>query len=224
MSLGLVGYKKGMTRIFDPSGKVIPVTVVEVLPNRITQIKTVEKEGYSAIQVTQGTCKNSKVSKPLAGHFAKAGVLAGKGTWEFRLNPEELETLLQDKKVASELTVSLFQAGQKIDVSGTTKGRGFAGVIKRHNFSSHDASHGNSLSHRVPGSIGQRTTPGRVMKGKKLPGHMGNVRRTIQSLEIVDVDKENNLLLIKGSVPGAPEGVVFVRPAIKQGNKQIKPE
>lgn len=215
MPLGLIGHKKGMTRVYTAEGASVPATIVEALPNRITQIKTVKTDGYNAIQVTEGKVKNSRISKPSAGHFAKAGVSAGKHVGEFRIYDNELE-LLKDKATNTEILVSLFKNGQKVDVTGVMKGKGFAGVIKRHNFSSQDASHGNSLSHRVPGSMGQRTSPGRVFKGKKLPGHMGNVQRTVQSLEVMDIDVDNNLLIIKGSVPGPNGGKVVVKPTARQ--------
>ncbi len=211
MTIGLVGRKRGMTRIFTEEGNSVPVTVVEVNPNRITQIRSVQADGYAAIQVTSGAKRTSLVNKPAAGHFAKAGTEAGDGLWEFRLDDGEGS----DLEVGSEITVERFEAGQKVDVTGTSKGKGFAGVIKRHNFRMQDATHGNSLSHRAPGSIGQCQTPGRVFKGKKMAGHMGDERVTTQNLEIVRVDAERNLLLIRGAVPGAPGGHVFVRPSIK---------
>ena len=213
MSIGLVGRKSGMTRIFTETGSSIPVTVVEVLPNRVTQIKTVETDGYSAIQVTAGSVKASHVSKSEAGHFAKAGVDAGRGLWEFRAEAAELTE--QEILAGSELTIEKFEAGQKVDVTGTSKGKGFQGVIKRYNFRMQDATHGNSLSHRAPGSIGQCQTPGRVWKGKKMAGQMGNVRSTTQGLEVVKVDVENNLLMIKGAVPGATGTDVIISPAVK---------
>jgi large subunit ribosomal protein L3 len=211
MSIGLVGRKSGMTRVFTESGDSVPVTVVEVSPNRITQVKTQELDGYSAIQVTAGSRKANRVGKSMAGHFAKAGSEAGDGLWEFRAEAQELSELAP----GAELTVTLFAEGQKVDVTGTSKGKGFAGVIKRHNFSMQDATHGNSLSHRAPGSIGQCQTPGRVWKGKKMAGHMGSVRVTTQSLEIVRVDTDNNLLLVKGAIPGATGSRVIVRPSVK---------
>jgi large subunit ribosomal protein L3 len=214
MTMGLVGRKCGMTRIFTEDGESIPVTVIEAQPNRITQVKTVERDGYRALQVTAGSRKPSHVSKPQAGHFANAKVEAGDMNTEFRLvDGDEAEY-----EVGSELKVNLFQEGQKVDVVGTTIGKGFAGVIKRYNFAMQDATHGNSLSHRAPGSIGQNQTPGRVFKGKKMSGHMGNVRRTVQNLEVVRVDAERNLLLIKGAVPGHSGGRVLVLPAIKARN------
>jgi large subunit ribosomal protein L3 len=210
MSIGIVGRKCGMTRVFTEDGASIPVTVVEATPNHITQIKSAETDGYSAIQVTTGSRKASKVSKSQAGHFAKAGVEAGRGQWEFRSEGSE-----EVFEVGSALTVERFEAGQKVDVTGTSKGKGFQGGVKRWNFSMQDATHGNSISHRAPGSIGQNQTPGRVFKGKKMAGHMGAERVTTQNLEIVRVDAERNLLLIKGAVPGAPGGDIVVRPAVK---------
>ncbi len=210
MTIGLVGRKSGMTRVFTEDGVSIPVTVVEVSPNRVTQIKELETDGYRAIQVTAGNRKASKVSKSEAGHFAKAGVEAGAGLWEFRLGEAD-----EAPEVGAELTVERFEAGQKVDVAGKSKGKGFQGGVKRWNFSMQDATHGNSLSHRAPGSIGQCQTPGRVFKGKKMAGHMGAESVTTQGLEIVRVDAERNLLLIKGAVPGAPGGDVIVRPAVK---------
>lgn len=210
MAIGIVGRKCGMTRVFSEDGASIPVTVVEVEPNRITQIKTAESDGYAAVQVTVGSRRASRVSKSEAGHFAKAGVEAGRSSWELRIEGEQ-----EELKVGGDITVDQFEAGQKIDVTGTSKGKGFAGVIKRWNFKMQDATHGNSISHRAPGSIGQCQTPGRVFKGKKMAGHMGDERVTTQNLEIVRVDVERNLLLIKGAVPGAPGGDVIVRAAVK---------
>jgi large subunit ribosomal protein L3 len=211
MTIGLIGRKRGMTRIFTEQGDSIPVTVIEVSPNRITQIKTVEADGYSALQVTLGKKRNSLLNKPQAGHFSKAEVEAGEGLWELRLTDKEGA----DLETGAELKVDQFEAGQKVDVTGTSKGKGFAGVVKRHNFAMQDATHGNSLSHRAPGSIGMCQTPGRVFKGKKMAGHMGDERVTTQNLEVVSVDTERNLLLIKGAVPGASGGQVTVRPAVK---------
>ncbi len=211
MAIGVVGRKCGMTRIFTEEGAAIPVTVIEVEPNRIAQIKSVESDGYRALQVTTGTRRASRVTKPLAGHFAKAGVEAGRGLWEFRLEDGEGEGL----EVGGEIKVDLFEAGQKVDVTGVSIGKGFAGTVKRHNFAMQDATHGNSLSHRAPGSIGQNQTPGRVFKGKKMSGHMGNVKRSIQNLEVVRVDSERNLIMVKGAVPGSAGGDVIVRPAVK---------
>jgi len=210
MAIGLVGRKSGMTRVFTEDGVSIPVTVVEVSPNRVTQIKELDTDGYRAIQVTAGNRKASRVSKSEAGHFAKAGVEAGHGLWEFRL-----EVADEAPEVGSELTVERFEAGQIVDVAGKSKGKGFQGGVKRWNFQMQDATHGNSLSHRAPGSIGQCQTPGRVFKGKKMAGHMGAENVTTQGLEVVRVDAERNLLLIKGAVPGAPGGDVIVRPAVK---------
>jgi len=211
MSIGLVGRKSGMTRVFTEAGLSVPVTVVEVAPNRVTQIKTLETDGYSAVQVTTGERKASRVSKSLAGHFAKAGTEAGTGLWEFRAEVSELAEIA----AGAELTVERFAPGQMVDVTGTSKGKGFQGTIKRHNFHMQDATHGNSRSHRVPGSIGQCQTPGRVWKGKKMAGHMGDARVTTQSLEIVQVDVANNLLLVKGALPGATGSNVIVRPSVK---------
>jgi large subunit ribosomal protein L3 len=216
MTIGLIGKKCGMTRVFTEAGDSIPVTVINVSPNKITQIKTMDSDGYLAIQVTFGNKKASRVNKPLTGHFAKAGVEPGECLWEFRL---ENENEMAELKVASELTVDLFTPGQFVDVKGVSKGKGFAGVIKRHNFSMQDATHGNSLSHRVHGSIGQRQTPGRVFKGKKMAGRMGGENCTIQNLQVVKIDKERNLLLIKGAIPGAPGGRIVVLPAIKKSKK-----
>lgn len=210
MTIGLVGKKSGMTRVFTEDGVSVPVTVIEVSPNRVTQVRTLEKDGYAAIQVTSGERKAKHLTKAEAGHFAKAGVAAGNGLVEFRLAEGD-----ESPEVGGELNVSLFEAGQKIDVTGTSKGKGFQGAVKRWNFRTQDASHGNSLSHRAPGSIGQCQTPGRVFKGKKMAGHMGAERSTTQNLEVVRVDAERNLLLVKGAVPGAPGGQVIVRPAVK---------
>tara|TARA_B110000027_G_scaffold15131_2_gene15189 strand:- start:5621 stop:6265 length:645 start_codon:yes stop_codon:yes gene_type:complete len=211
MSIGLVGRKSGMTRIFTEEGTSIPVTVVEVQPNRVTQIKTPETDGYTAIQVTTGSRRASRVTKGMAGHFAKANTDAGTGLWEFRAEGADIA----DLTTGSEIKVDLFAEGQMVDVTGTSKGKGFQGGVKRHNFQMQDATHGNSLSHRAPGSIGQCQTPGRVWKGKKMAGQMGNERSTTQSLKIVRVDLENNLLLIKGALPGATGSNVVVRPATK---------
>ena len=210
MTVGIVGRKSGMTRVFTEDGVSVPVTVVEVVPNRVTQIKEQDTDGYRAIQVTAGSRKASKVSKPEAGHFARAGVEAGVGLWEFRLDGID-----EAFEVGAELTVARFEQGQKVDVAGQSKGKGFQGGVKRWNFSMQDATHGNSLSHRAPGSLGQCQTPGRVFKGKKMAGHMGAERVTTQGLEVVRVDVERNLLLIKGAVPGAPGGDVIVRPSTK---------
>ena len=209
MAIGLVGRKAGMTRVFTDDGVSVPVTVIEVEPNRVTQLKTEEVDGYSAVQVTVGAKKASRVNKPAAGHFAKASTEAGRGLWEFRLSGDE------EVQVGDQLTVSTFEAGQKVDVTGQSKGKGFQGGVKRWNFRMQDATHGNSISHRAPGSIGQCQTPGRVFKGKKMAGHMGDERVTVQTLEVVRVDEERNLLLIKGAVPGAAGGDVVVKPAVK---------
>jgi large subunit ribosomal protein L3 len=211
MSIGIVGRKVGMTRIFNEDGASVPVTVIEATPNRVTQLFTVENDGYKALQVTAGTKKASRVNKAQAGHFAKAGVEAGRGLWEFRLNDAEGESF----SVGSEISVEVFADTKTVDVTGTSKGKGFAGVVKRHNFAMQDATHGNSISHRAPGSIGQNQTPGRVFKGKKMAGHMGAAQVTTQNLEVVRVDAERNLLLIKGAVPGAIGGDVIVKPAVK---------
>lgn len=209
MTIGIVGRKSGMTRIFTDDGVSIPVSVVEVSPNRVTQVKNVETDGYSAVQVTVGSRRASRVTKSAAGHYAKANAEAGRGLWELRNDNQEAF------EVGAEITVEAFEAGQVIDVTGTSKGKGFAGTVKRWNFSMQDATHGNSLSHRAPGSIGQCQTPGRVFKGKKMSGHMGSEQVTVQNLEVVRVDAERNLLLIKGAIPGAPGGDVIVRPAVK---------
>ena len=211
MTMGLVGRKCGMTRVFTEDGASIPVTVIEAQPNRITQVKTVENDGYRALQVAAGQRKASHVSKPQAGHFAQAKVEAGDLIAEFRLaDADEAEY-----ETGNEIKVDLFEEGQKVDVIGTSIGKGYAGTVKRHNFRTQDATHGNSLAHRAPGSIGQNQTPGRVFKGKKMSGHMGNARSTVQNLEVVRVDAERNLLLIKGAVPGHKGGQVIVRPAVK---------
>ncbi len=209
--LGLVGKKCGMTRIFTEEGASLPVTVIEVEPNRVTQIRSEDVDGYQAVQVTTGSKKASRVSRPEAGHFAKAGVEAGRGLWEFRLDAEA------ELKAGDVLTVEMFAAGQKVDVIGRSKGKGFQGGVKRWNFHMQDATHGNSLSHRAPGSIGQCQTPGRVFKGKKMAGHMGDEQVTVQSLQVVRVDAERNLLLIKGAVPGATGADVVIKPAVKAG-------
>ncbi|MEA3244247.1 MAG: 50S ribosomal protein L3 [Pseudomonadota bacterium] len=211
MAVGIIGKKAGMTRIFTDDGVSIPVTVLEVEPNRVTQLRTRDADGYRAFQVTSGARRASRVTKAMAGHYAKAGTEAGRGLWEFRLADGEGD----DIEVGKQIGVGIFEAGQKVDVAGSTVGKGFAGGVKRHNFHMQDATHGNSISHRAPGSIGQCQTPGRVVKGKKMAGHMGNVRRTIQNLEVVRVDAERNLLLVKGAVPGASGGDVIVTPAVK---------
>ncbi|WP_018718894.1 50S ribosomal protein L3 [Arhodomonas aquaeolei] len=209
MAIGIVGRKCGMTRVFTEDGASIPVTVVEVTANRVTQLKTEEQDGYRAVQVTTGSRRPSRVTKPVAGHVARAGVEMGRGLWEFRLDGEETV------EAGGELGVDQFEAGQLVDVVGVTKGKGFAGTVKRHHFHTQDNSHGNSKSHRKPGSIGQAQDPGRVFPGKKMSGQMGNVRRTAQNLEVVRVDGERGLLLIKGGVPGSREGDVIIRPAVK---------
>ena len=209
MTIGLVGRKSGMTRVFTEDGASIPVTVIEVEPNRVTQVKDAESDGYRAIQVTTGSRRANRVSKSAAGHYSKAGVEAGRGLWEFRVDS------LEGFEVGGEIKVDIFEAGQTVDVTGTSKGKGFAGAIKRWNFRGQDNTHGNSISHRAPGSIGQNQSPGKVFKGKKMAGHMGAERVTTQNLEVVRVDAERNLLLIKGAVPGATGGDVIVRPAVK---------
>ena len=211
MALGLVGRKCGMTRVFTDAGESIPVTVIHALPNRVAQVKSSERDGYRALQVTTDARKPSRLSRPVAGHFAKAGVEPGRGLWEFRLDAGEGEEL----ETGAELKVDRFEAGQLVDVTGTSIGKGFAGTVKRHHFHMQDATHGNSLAHRAAGSTGQNQTPGRVFKGKKMAGQMGNVRRTMRNLEVVGVDQERNLLLIKGAVPGAAGADVIVRPAYK---------
>jgi large subunit ribosomal protein L3 len=211
MSLGLVGRKIGMTRLFTDDGDTVPVTVVDVSNNRVTQIKTLENDGYTAIQVTFGKRRASRVSKPAAGHFAKAGVEAGHILSEFRVEPDQLANF----KVGGHVGVDIFKVGQLVDVTGTSVGKGFAGVIKRHHFSSNRASHGNSRSHNVPGSIGMAQDPGRVFPGKRMSGHLGAVKRTTQKLTIVRIDTERQLLLIKGAVPGSEGGDLVVHPSVK---------
>ncbi len=211
MAIGVVGRKCGMTRVFSDDGTSIPVTVIAVEPNRVTQVKTDETDGYRALQVTTGSRRASRVTKPLAGHFAKSNVEAGRGLWEFRLEGDEGS----DIATGGDVKVDIFETGQKVDVTGITIGKGFAGTVKRHHFSTQDATHGNSLSHRAPGSIGQNQTPGRVFKGKKMSGHMGNVTRCAQNLEVVRVDAERNLLLVKGAVPGHAGADVIIRNARK---------
>lgn len=213
MTIGLLGKKCGMTRVYTEEGASIPVTVIEVLPNRVTQIKTIENDGYNAIQVTAGDRKRANLSKAEAGHFAKAGVEPGWELLEFRIeDPKKIGEM----NLGSEIKVDHFAVGQYVDVTGTSKGKGYAGVIKRHHFRSQDATHGNSLSHRAPGSIGQRQSPGKVFKGKKMSGHLGDVKRTILSQEIIRIDTERNLVLIRGAVPGSPKSYVIIRPAIKK--------
>ncbi len=211
MAIGIIGRKCGMTRVFTEDGDSIPVTVIEAGPNRVTQVKTAENDGYEAVQVTLGGKRANLVNKPMAGHFAKANSEAGEGLWEFRLDGGADEEMAP----GAELKVEQFEAGQLVDVTGMSKGKGFAGTVKRHNFRMQDATHGNSLSHRAPGSIGQCQTPGRVFKGKMMAGHMGDEKVTVQNLEVVKVDAERNLLLIKGAVPGAAGGHVTVKPAVK---------
>ena len=215
MSIGLVGRKCGMTRIFGEDGTSTPVTVLHVDSNRIIQVKSNDVDGYRAIQVTAGNIKSSKVNKAMAGHYAGANVTAGYGLWEFRLNDNEGV----DLSAGSELSVEIFEAGQVVDVQGTSIGKGFAGTVKRHNFRTQDATHGNSRSHRVPGSIGQNQTPGRVFKGKKMCGHLGAVKTTVQNLQIHSIDIERSLILVKGAVPGAKGGDVLITPAVKLLNK-----
>ena len=210
-NIGIVGRKAGMSRMFTEDGRSIPVTVIEASPNRITQIKTNETDGYTAVQVTAGNKRARLVNKPLSGHFAKAKVEAGRGLWEFRIADEDAGNY----EVGGEIKADIFEVGQLVDVAGVTKGKGFQGTIKRWNFKMGDATHGNSLSHRSPGSIGQRQTPGRVFPGKKMSGHMGAENQTMQNLEVVKVDAERGLIAVKGSVPGAPGGDVVVRPTSK---------
>jgi len=216
MSLGLVGRKIGMTRVFTDDGSAVPVTVLDVANNRVTQIKTPETDGYAAVQVTYGKRRASRVTKPQAGHLAKAGVEAGTLLREFQVAPEALA----DLKVGGTIGVDTFQVGQLVDVTGTTKGRGFSGVIRRHNFSSNRASHGNSRSHNTPGSIGMAQDPGRVFPGKRMAGQYGNVTRTVQTLKVVRIDAERGLLLVKGCVPGADGGHIIVRPSAKTPAKK----
>jgi large subunit ribosomal protein L3 len=211
MAIGIVGRKAGMTRIFTEDGQSVPVTVVEVEPNRITQLKTLESDGYRAVQVTVGKRRSSRVTKSEAGHYAKAGVEAGRGLWEFRLADGEGDELT----AGGEINAAIFEDGQVVDATGQSKGKGFQGGVKRWNFSMQDATHGNSLSHRAPGSIGQNQTPGKVFKGKKMAGQMGNAQVTVQNLQVVRVDAERNLLLIRGAVPGATGGNVVIKPAVK---------
>lgn len=210
-SLGFVGRKVGMSRIFTQDGVSVPVTLIEATPNRVVQIKKIETEGYAAVQVTTGLKRAALLTKPQIGHFAKAKVDAGAGLWEFRLDEEQLNQF----HIGSEISATVFHSGQKIDVQGVTKGKGFQGTVKRHNFRMGDATHGNSLSHRAPGSIGQRQTPGRVFPGKKMSGHMGDVRQTTQNLEVVHVDELRQLIAVRGCVPGAAGGHVILRPASK---------
>jgi len=212
MAIGLVGRKCGMTRIFTEDGSAIPVSIVHVETNTVVQVKNIETDGYNAIQVTTGFKKRSKLTKPLAGHYAKASVEAGRGLWEFNLS----ETGSSDFVVGSELNVGLFKEGQKVDVKGVSIGKGFQGVVKKYNFRTQDATHGNSLSHRAPGSIGQNQTPGRVVKGKKMAGHMGSVTVTVQNLEVCKIDFDRSLLMIKGALPGSSGSDLIIKPAIKK--------
>jgi large subunit ribosomal protein L3 len=218
MTIGLIGRKAGMTRVFTDAGESIPVTVIEALPNRVTQVKAVESDGYRAVQVAFGDRKPSRLSRPLAGHYARARVAPGETLVEFRLADGEGADLAP----GAELKVDMFSAGQVVDVAGTTVGKGFAGTMKRHNFAGGPASHGASVFHRAPGSIGQRQTPGRVFPGKRMSGHMGSVRRTIENLKIVEVDAARNLLLVRGAVPGAPGGQVIVRPSVKAARRAAR--
>jgi large subunit ribosomal protein L3 len=218
MAIGVVGRKAGMTRVFTDAGETIPVTVIEVLPNRVTQVKSQDKDGYRAVQVTYGTRRPQLYSKSLTGHYAKAKVAPGRALVEFRLT--DSDTI--DLQPGTEVKVDLFKAGQSVDVTGTTLGKGFAGVMKRHNFGGLPATHGVSVSHRSPGSIGQRQTPGRVFKGRRMSGHMGVVRRTTENLKVVQVDAERNLLLIRGAVPGAEGGQVIVRPSLKAARRALR--
>jgi large subunit ribosomal protein L3 len=211
MALGIVGRKAGMTRVFTEAGESIPVTVIECTPNRVTQVKTLENDGYAAVQVAVGSQKPQRVNKALTGHYKKAGVAAGRGLWEFRLSGAEGA----DLKVGSELKVELFKDVKRVDVMGTTIGKGFQGVMKRHNFGGGRATHGNSLSHRSPGSIGQRQDPGKVWKNKPMAGHMGSVKATALNLDLVKIDVERNLLLVKGAVPGAKNGDLVIKPTVK---------
>lgn len=222
MTMGLIGRKCGMTQVYTENGVAIPVTLIEVLPNRVVQVKTKERDGYQSVQLTTENKSLSRLNKSEAGHFTKSNTEAGKGLYEFRLEGESgdfIKELSPGKEISLD---SVFTLGQFVDVTGINKGKGFAGVIKRHHFATQDATHGNSLSHRAPGSIGQRQSPGRVFKGKKMAGQLGNKRCTIQSLEVVKVESERNLLLIKGAIPGAPGGRVFVKPAVRMKNKVKK--
>jgi large subunit ribosomal protein L3 len=211
MAIGLVGRKCGMTRIFTEAGSSVPVTVIEVDPNRITQIKTLDTDGYQAVQVTTGARRASRVTKAMAGHFAKAEVAAGRGVWEFRVSGDEAAKYA----VGASIGLDVFAVGQEVDVTGTSKGKGFQGGVKRWNFRTQDATHGNSVSHRVHGSTGQNQSPGRVFKGKKMAGHMGDERVTVQGLEVISVDVERSVLLVKGAVPGATGYDVIIRPSVK---------
>ncbi len=215
MAIGLVGRKAGMSRIFTEEGESVPVTLIHAPPNRITRVKTDDRDGYTALQVTTGNRKVSRISKPIAGQYASASVEPGEGLYEFRIDAEQASEF----EAGSELTVERFSAGQRVDVIGTSIGKGFAGAVKRHHFRMQDATHGNSLAHRAPGSIGQNQTPGRVFKGKKMAGHLGNVRRTAQGLEVVQVDPERNLIAVKGAVPGHAGGRLVIRPATKSRSR-----
>lgn len=215
MAIGLVGRKQGMTRVFTDEGVSVPVTVVEITPNRITQVKTDDRDGYSAIQVTTGEKKLSRISKPLIGHYATSEAEAGRGLWEFRIGNDELEKY----SVGESITLEMLEEGQNLSVTGTSKGKGFAGGVKRHNFQMQDATHGNSISHRAPGSIGQCQTPGRVFKGKKMAGHMGSRQTTVKSISLIKLNKDRNIILVKGPVPGAIGSNVIVRPMVT-GNVQ----
>ncbi len=216
MPIGVIGKKEGMTRIFTEEGNSVPVTVVHVEPNRVTQVRSVDMDGYRAYQVTTGQRRSTRVNKSAAGHYAKANTEAGRGLWEFRLADGEGD----DIEVGGELKVGIFETGQIIDATGTSIGKGFAGVVKRYNFKTQDATHGNSLAHRAPGSIGQNQSPGHVFKGKKMSGQMGNVRCTVQNLEVVRVDEEQGVILIKGAIPGAKGSDVILRPAVKKTNSK----
>src|SRR5919112_5926133 len=218
MAIGLIGRKAGMTRVFTDAGETVPVTVIEVLPNRVTQVKTVDKDGYRAVQVSFGERRPQLLSKALAGHYAKAKVAPGKALVEFRLTDKEQTELAP----GAEIKADLFKAGASVDVTGTTIGKGFAGTMKRHNFAGHHATHGVSLAHRTPGSIGQRQTPGRVFQGKRMSGHMATVRRTIENLRVIEIDAERNLLLIRGAVPGSQGGNVIVRPSLKAARRAAR--
>ncbi|MAF83592.1 MAG: 50S ribosomal protein L3 [Gammaproteobacteria bacterium] len=218
MAIGLVGRKTGMSRVFTDDGASVPVTIIQVLPNRVTRIKTEESDGYSALQVTTGSVKPQRISKAIAGQYAAASTEPGEGLFEFRVDSADLGEI----EAGSELTVEHFETGQIVDVTGTSIGKGYAGAVKRHNFSTQDFTHGNSLAHRAPGSIGQNQTPGRVFKGKKMSGHMGNVRRTAQGLEVVQIDAERDLIAVKGAVPGSKGGRLILKPTIKVSAKSSK--
>lgn len=217
MNVGLVGRKVGMTRVLNENGSAVPVTVIEIKPNYISRVITEKTDGYNAIQVTTGDKKSNRVNKAMKGHFKKANLEAGRGLWEFRVPSAAIDTF----SVGSPLEVDLFKVGEKVDVSSKSKGKGFAGVVKRHNFRTQDATHGNSVSHRAPGSIGQNQTPGRVFKGKKMCGHLGDAQTTIQNLEVVEVNRDKNYILIKGGVPGAPGRDVIIRPSVKSKSSEM---